>query len=42
VAPADRPAFEAALGLAAIHDAQAGLLADADTLNAALYEGIED
>ncbi|UCC27084.1 MAG: acyl-CoA dehydrogenase family protein [Gemmatimonadales bacterium] len=42
VTPAERAAFEASLGLAAIHDAQAGLLADADALTTALYQGIED
>lgn len=42
VSPAERSAFEASLNLAAIHDAQVGLIADADALTLALYDGIED
>jgi alkylation response protein AidB-like acyl-CoA dehydrogenase len=42
VSPADRPGFEAALNLAALHDAQAGLITDADALVEALYEGLEE
>jgi alkylation response protein AidB-like acyl-CoA dehydrogenase len=42
VTPAERPDFERVLGLSALHDAQAGLIADADALAGALYAGIED
>ncbi len=42
VTPAERADFESALGLSAIHDVQAGLIADADALTTALYEGIEE
>lgn len=41
VTPAERADFERALNLAAIHDAQAGLIADSDLLTQALYAGIE-
>ena len=42
VTPAERADFVSALGLSAIHDVQAGLIADADALTTALYEGIEE
>jgi alkylation response protein AidB-like acyl-CoA dehydrogenase len=41
VSPAERPAFEQALGLAALHEAQAGLVEDMDRVAQALYASIE-
>jgi hypothetical protein len=42
VAPAERADFELAMNLPAIHDAQAGLIDDADAPARALYDGIEE
>jgi alkylation response protein AidB-like acyl-CoA dehydrogenase len=41
VSPGDRPAFEAALGLGALHDLQAGLVDDMDRVAKALYENLD-
>jgi alkylation response protein AidB-like acyl-CoA dehydrogenase len=41
VPAADRPAYEAALGLAALHEAQAGLVEDMDRVAHALYANLE-
>ena len=41
VAPAERPAFEQAMGLGALHEAQAGLIEDMDRVAKALYTSIE-
>ena len=41
VAPAERVAFEQAVGLAALHDAQAGLIEDMDRVARALYDSVE-
>jgi alkylation response protein AidB-like acyl-CoA dehydrogenase len=41
VPAAERPAFEAALGLGALHEAQAGLIEDMDRVAQALYAGME-
>ncbi|MDP2956050.1 MAG: acyl-CoA dehydrogenase family protein [Longimicrobiales bacterium] len=41
VTAAERPAFEQALGLGALHDAQAGLMGDMDRVARALYVGVE-
>jgi len=41
VTAADRPAFEAALGLAALHEAQGGLVDDMDRVAHALYQTVE-
>ncbi len=41
VGPAERAAFEQALGLAALHEAQAGLIEDMDRVAGALYQSVE-
>ncbi|MGD8320649.1 MAG: acyl-CoA dehydrogenase family protein [Gemmatimonadota bacterium] len=42
VPAAERPGFEAALGLAGLHGAQEGLIDDMDRVARALYEKVED
>ena len=41
VSAADRPAFEVALGLSALHELQAGLVDDMDRVAKALYANVD-